>query len=100
MMSRTVRSTDRSMPSFVARAANRTPTPRAIPPIVRRLRARRAQRLRQASRESPRIALLEPDLGEPGDQRCCVVRLAPAERNLLEDPAVADDAHPIGVRGR
>ena len=47
---------ERSIPAFVIRVANRTPTPSAIPMIVRKVRARRATRLRQASEESRRIA--------------------------------------------
>ena len=40
---------------------------------------------------------LEPELGEPGDQRCRVVRVAPSELDGVADPAVADHQDAIGV---
>src|SRR5439155_21842281 len=48
---------------------------------------------------SPR-GCLEPEPGEARDERRGVVSLASAERDLLEDLPVADDADAIGVCGR
>src|SRR5512142_1669858 len=90
----TLRSIEASMPAFVATAARRTATPRATPPIVSAVRSFRAVRLRQANADS-RIRL-EAELGEPGDERSRVVRLAP-ELDLLEDPAVPHEEHSVGV---
>src|SRR5438128_6311870 len=99
--SSTVLAIDRSIPALTASEANSTATPRAMPTIVRNDRSRRTAMLRQASAPSPRMlsgpARSEPQLGEPADQRRGVVALAAAQPDLLEDSAVLDDEHAIGI---
>ena len=75
--------------------AERTPTPRATPTIVRSVRRRRAQSLRQAS--DVEAAPLEAELGEPGDERGGRVVGSAAEVDLVADPPVTDDKDPVGV---
>src|SRR6185369_4832972 len=98
-MSWTVRSMADSMPASVASDANRTPTPRAIPTTDSSVRPRRALRLRRASEFRPRIetGASESQLGEPADQRRGVVVLAPAQDDLVADPAIGDDEDAVGV---
>ena len=92
--------TEASTPALVARPANRTATPSATPSALRSARSGRARRLRQARRVRDMADGLQPELGEPGDQRRRVVRLAPAELDRLADPAVADDEDAVGVGRR
>src|SRR5450631_2309265 len=67
------------MPVLVAIVAKSTPTPRAMPATVRRLRSLLETKLRQAS-----------------DERRGIVVLPSAQRNLFEDSAVLHDADAIG----
>src|SRR5262245_29044033 len=96
----TVRSIADSMPASVASDANSTPTPSAIPTTLSSVRPRRALRLRRASDVRPRMGrgASESQLGEAGDQRRGVVILAPAQHDLVPDPAVGDHQHTVGVR--
>ena len=73
---------DWSMPVLVASVAKSTPTPRAMPATVRRLRSLLETKLRQAS-----------------DERRGIVVLPSAQRNLFKDSAVLHDADAIGVGG-
>src|SRR5664280_2780608 len=88
-----------SRPAFRTRAATNTPTPRAIPTIVRMLRSGRATSVRRASALSARTRL-ETQAGEPRDQRSGSVVLATAQPDLVADRPVVQDVDAVRVGRR
>ena len=99
--SRTVRSIEAVIPASVASEAYRTPIPSAIPTIDRSVRPRRAARGCGARARSPTAAhgAQSPSSARRLTSGAGVVVLAPAEGDLVADPAVADHEDAVGVGG-